>query len=674
MSTPDPTGRAPLRELAQQVSELAAQHPPAPVLDAARRTLGNVLATAVGAATESAVDIAVATVTGFAQGQARIPGRAELVDPIDAALVTGLASHLDDYDDTHLATVIHPGGVCLAALLALGDQAAERSSHDVLTAVSWGVEVALRLGLAISPEHYDEGWHITGTCGAAGAAVTAGLLTGLSPAQLHRALVLAVEDGVGHREAFGSMTKSFHVGRTAVLGVRAARDALRSSAEPGESLAGPQGLAARSARGRLELGALLSGTGERWELLANTFKPYPCGIVSHPAIEAAEALAPRVAARGGADAVTDIRLTCHPLVPELTGNPAPIDGLQARFSTVHGIAAGLLVPGAVGPEGYADTLVASPAAARLRSLTVLDPREDMPRDAARLEIRLGSGEELVHTVDHARGSLAQPLTDADLLLKTRGLVDPVLGAGTADVLHEGLHRDGPGYLRALVDVCTATAAVRPPIPTTTAARPVDDGSLEHDIARLLTRTPGDEIEAPPPDEDVRRAVSTAVGASDPTPPTDPRARAEELATVVLREGHAVPVAAAAAAAVVHGDGTRADEVARATDRAVRCTRLVADRTGVQFDHLAALSAAAACCARAPLPRERLVDALGIAATQVTAVRSTMPAPERHVRRAVYAGIEAHALAARGFTGPAHPLSGRRGLAALVGRTPDVSKG
>jgi 2-methylcitrate dehydratase PrpD len=101
---------------------------------------------------------------------------------------------------------------------------------------------------------------------------------------------------------------------------------------------------------------------------------------------------------------------------------------------------------------------------------------------------------------------------------------------------------------------------------------------------------------------------------------------------------------------------------------------VADRTGVEFDHLAALSAAAACCARAPLPRERLVDALGIAATQVTAVRSTMPAPERHVRRAVYAGIEAHALAARGFTGPAHPLSGRRGLAALVGRTPDVSKG
>ncbi|WP_375541687.1 hypothetical protein [Paraburkholderia sp. CNPSo 3281] len=85
--------------------------------------------------------------------------------------------------------------------------------------------------------------------------------------------------------------------------------------------------------------------GERWELLFNTYKPYPCGIVAHPAIDADLAIADRIADASSIDAIV---LRCHPLVPELMGNPQPQDGLQARFSAIHGVAAALALGEAQG--------------------------------------------------------------------------------------------------------------------------------------------------------------------------------------------------------------------------------------------------------------------------------------------------------------------------------------
>ena len=133
----------------------------------------------------------------------------------------------------------------------------------------------------------------------------------------------------------------------------------------------------------------LLGDPDRWRLLDNTFKPYPCGIVSHPGIEAAERLAPRLPDA----AIERVELRCHPLVSELTGNPQPADGLQARFSTIHGVAAGLL-DGEVTLAQYADARVREPEIVALRGRTTLVARRDCARDAAELRVVAG-GEELV---------------------------------------------------------------------------------------------------------------------------------------------------------------------------------------------------------------------------------------------------------------------------------------
>src|SRR5580704_18103927 len=139
--------------------DAAASPLPPEVSRAARRTLLNVLGTAASAAGSPAVTVllAAAAEQGSA-GDVQVPGLARTLDPYWAALVTGTAAHLDDFDDTHLATVLHP------------------------------VAAQLRIGNAISPAHYDHGWHITGTCGVFGAAVAASALLGLDLEADRRAL------------------------------------------------------------------------------------------------------------------------------------------------------------------------------------------------------------------------------------------------------------------------------------------------------------------------------------------------------------------------------------------------------------------------------------------------------------------------------------------------------
>ncbi len=140
---------------------------------------------------------------------------------MNAALMNGIASHVFDYDDTHLRTIIHPAGPVASALLALSEYH-PISGRDFLHALTLGVEVECRIGNSVYPAHYDAGWHITGTVGPFGAAAAAGKILGLNEQQMTWALGLAAVQPVGLKEMFGSMTKSFHPGRAAQNGLVAA--------------------------------------------------------------------------------------------------------------------------------------------------------------------------------------------------------------------------------------------------------------------------------------------------------------------------------------------------------------------------------------------------------------------------------------------------------------------
>ena len=395
---------------------------PESVIREASRTLLNVVGTGIGASRSEGVEALVRhSGEHGGTGVVTIPGREEKLDPYLGAIAIGLASHYDDFDDTHLETVIHPGAACLGALLAV-DGTERVSGRAALAAYALGCEAQLRVGVAMSPDHYDEGWHITATCGVLGAAVTAWPMLGFDAPRLEQAVGLAASQTLGVREAFGTMTKPLHPGKVAANGVFAARLVQSGFTGPDAVLERPGGYFA-TLTPRVDLTRLTRHLGTEWELLSNTYKPYPCGIVIHPAIDAAVALAPRI---DDPARVTGITLRCHPLVAELTGNPDPLDGLQARFSAIHGVCAGL-VDGTVGLAQYDDDRVRSDDLVLLRSRTVLEVDPDLPRDSAEVTVHLADGTRSSAHVPHARGSAALPLTDLELHAKVDALVRPVLG-------------------------------------------------------------------------------------------------------------------------------------------------------------------------------------------------------------------------------------------------------
>jgi 2-methylcitrate dehydratase PrpD len=440
---------------AARMGALARAPLPSSVAHEAKRALVNVLALAIGASRHPGVDaiVAAARELGGPAG-VPIPGRGDRADAHFAALATGFAAHVDDFDDTHLATVIHPGAACMAVLVALLPETAP-SGEAALRAFAVGCEAQLRTGVAISPEHYDRGWHITGTCGVIGAAVTAALLFGFDDAALARAVRLSATMTLGQRDAFGTMTKAFHPGKAAANGILAARLAAQGADAPAGIIEDPRGFVAALST-RFDARQMIGEPDARWELSENTYKPYPCGIVAHPAIDAALQLGTHVRI---AD-VVELRAHCHPLVPELMGNPDPTDGLEARFSAIHGIAAALC-DGVVGLPQYETERVRRDDVRSLRGKTQLVPGDGIARDAARLEVRLRDGTILEEAVEHARGSAARPLTDDELLTKVQLLVEPVLGSGASTSLADAVFSlDGAAGCDALLGAAVPRVGTR----------------------------------------------------------------------------------------------------------------------------------------------------------------------------------------------------------------------
>jgi 2-methylcitrate dehydratase PrpD len=451
----------------------AARGPLSPPTErAARRSLLNVLGTAVSASGSAAVGVllAVADESGHA-GDVPVPGLARTLDPYWGALVIGTAAHLDDFDDTHLATVIHPGASALATVLSLVPETAPTGAA-FLGAFAAGCEAQLRIGCAISPAHYDHGWHITGTCGVFGAAVAAAALLGLDAEATARALSLAATMTAGHREAFGTMTKPLHAGKAAANGVLAARLAAAGLGGPADPLGAGGVLEVLATSVDREALGLGWPEGHPWELELNTIKTYPCGVVAHPAMDAAIIAHAQLAEPTGLAEITGraeitgVTLRCNPLVPELMGREQPEDGLESRFSARHGVAVGLLY-GRAGLAEFSDAVATAPQVASLRSLITLDADPAVARDAAVLRITRGpaslpppgSAQAAIEVaVEHARGSAARPLTDDEVLDKARALFGPVLGQAAADRA-----RDAIDELPGAKDTAELRAVLRPEV-------------------------------------------------------------------------------------------------------------------------------------------------------------------------------------------------------------------
>jgi 2-methylcitrate dehydratase PrpD len=420
------------RILAEFVANHPAQGFSAAVLHEAHRTFLNWVGCAIGGARHPTTDAALAAVQELAPAsQATLLGRSERVDIASAALLNGISSHTFDFDDTHLKTIIHPAGPVASAALALGEHV-DASGAALLDALVLGIDVSCRVGNAIYPDHYDRGWHITGTTGMLGAAAACARLLGLDAGRTAMALGIAASQPIGVREQFGSMTKPFHPGGAARAGLMAALMARHGFTSSVRALEAPRGLM-QTFSTKCTWREITDELGQRFEISFNSYKPFACGIVIHPSIDGCVQL--RNAHRLAAGDIARIDLKVHPLVLELTGKKAPRTGLEAKFSVYHACAAGILF-GQAGEAEFADATVARPDVIALRDRVHASVDPGIEEAAADVTVTCTDGRTLHVRVEHAIGSLQRPMSDADLARKFHGLVDPVLGAARADLLIE----------------------------------------------------------------------------------------------------------------------------------------------------------------------------------------------------------------------------------------------
>jgi 2-methylcitrate dehydratase PrpD len=418
---------------------------------AARRTVANAIGLAAGASRHEAVERTLRTVVGMGlTGTTSVLGRDERLAVTWAPLVNGMAMHVEDFDDTHLRTVLHPGAPVVPAALAVGELRAS-SGSEVLAAVVAGVEVASRIGNALGTGHFDRGWHVTGTMGHLGAAVAAGRLLGLSATQMRHAVALAATQAAGHTEQLGSMTKSLHPGKAAADGVEAVLLAQHGFIGPDGSIEGRRGLAALMAP-EADLAEALRALGTVWEIEDNAFKPYSCGIVSHPVIDAAVVLRER-----GVDPqrVQSVEMVVHPVVLDVMGVEEPDSGLRSKFSVYHCFAVGLL-DGAAGPAQYSDERALAPEVVALRRKVSIVLDKSVVKDACSGRVVLDDGTTYDVVVEHATGSIARPMTDEQLRRKLLLVAEPVLGEAASVLWDLAMGLDGQDSLAALL------AASRPP--------------------------------------------------------------------------------------------------------------------------------------------------------------------------------------------------------------------
>ncbi len=335
-------------------------------------------------------------------------------------------------------------------MLALAERRGA-AGREVIDALVLGIDVACRIGNVIYPDHYDRGWHITGSTGMLGAAAGCARLLGLDARQTTMALGIAASQPVGLREQFGTMTKPFHPGAAARAGLMSALLASEGFTASARALEAPRGFV-QVVSDKRAWHEVTDELGERFEISFNTYKPFACGIVIHPSIDACVQLR----AQGiTAEQVERIELRVHSLVLELTGKKEPKDGLQGKFSVYHGSAAGLIY-GRAGEAEFADAVVNDARVVALRAKVQATVDDAVHEDAALLSALLTDGRRIEIRVDHAIGSLANPLSDAQLEAKFDALVAPVLGAARAREI--GAHWR---TLASLADVRALTALCRP---------------------------------------------------------------------------------------------------------------------------------------------------------------------------------------------------------------------
>jgi 2-methylcitrate dehydratase PrpD len=409
------------RALARFALSADADALPPPVVHAVRRSILDSIGVMVAGSTHPTsaivVDLARTLVPG---GPATLVGFRERTDVVNATLANAVMAHVLDWDDALLPMRLRAGCTLVPALIAVSEAGAVMADTPVSTdgramiaAFAVGFEVQARLAAAISPEMPERGWHGTGVVGGVGVAAAVARLLDLDESRTSHAMGLAGTAAQGLVATFGTMAKPLNLGRAAAAGVQSALLAARGFTSHPDLLGTGGFLSMYDDRPRHD--ELMACLGESWAVVRDGFKPYPCGVVAHAAIDAVLELREQ-APRG--DPLAALRLTVSRETVRLMGNAEPRTGLEARFSVRYAAAAAWR-DGQVLPSSFDDARVVDREDASTMAAIVVESSEAIAQDEAWAELTTRHGWRGNTHVRHARGTAGRPLSDDELAAKVR---------------------------------------------------------------------------------------------------------------------------------------------------------------------------------------------------------------------------------------------------------------
>ena len=432
----NPTHAANLTEfLAFRATNLRYEDIPEPARALARQCILDYFGVAIAGADDPLVRIVLdEMVEAGGAPQACVIGHAARLQALSAALVNGAAAHALDYDDVNMAMPGHPSVAILPGLLALAELTGA-SGREVISAFVAGYETACRIGVALQPGHYNLGFHSTGTVGSFGAAAACARLLGLQTMGTATALGIAGTQAAGLKSQFGTMCKPFHAGRAAQSGLLAARLAARGFTSRTDLVECVQGFALthgpdfspEAARATPQAGL---------HLFANLFKYHAACYLTHAPIECARRLRDEHRLKPADIAAITLRLDAS--CERVCNIPAPVDGLQSKFSLRQTVAMALAGFDTASLTAYSVENALDPVLVRLREQVKLDWQEAWPQTLSELELVLADGRRL--TARHDAGIPAADIGEQGerLAQKFDALVEPVFGSARTRELREAI--------------------------------------------------------------------------------------------------------------------------------------------------------------------------------------------------------------------------------------------
>jgi 2-methylcitrate dehydratase PrpD len=371
--------------------------------------------------------------SGVCGGKATIIGSSQKTSPRFATLVNGISVHADDFDDTQLAAakdrvyglLTHPTVPVLPAIFALAEEHSA-TGREWMAAYHVGVEVECKIAEAISPRHYQDGFHSTGTCGPFGSAAACAKLLRFDLSKTLKTFGLAASQSGGLRENFGTMTKPFQAGHAAESGLVSAQLVALGWSAAEQILEADRGFF-HAAGGSYDPSAIMDRLGKPWTFASPgvSLKPYPSGSLTHPAMtELVRLIAAHDIQAAQVDKV-DIGAN-HNMTTTLLHHH-PKSGLEAKFSMEFCLAI-LLLERKAGLSQFSDKVVQRPDVQQMinRINFYVDPEAEsagFDKMTSLLKIQMKDGSVITGRADFAKGSPANPMTFEEAATKFRGCAE-----------------------------------------------------------------------------------------------------------------------------------------------------------------------------------------------------------------------------------------------------------